>query len=126
METSRTSAAFLFLALLFLLPGMLKVVSTVLQLGNVKFEKERNSEQATMPDNTGELQHLLPLRSSSFTALNVLLSGPEGVPPAGHQRDRLHPRHPHPADQSGPGGGAEGPDQAAGLHAPLAPKTLSW
>lgn len=32
---------------------MLKVVSTVLQLGNVKFEKERNSEQATMPDNTG-------------------------------------------------------------------------
>ncbi|PWA16075.1 hypothetical protein CCH79_00016508, partial [Gambusia affinis] len=33
--------------------GMLKVVSTVLQLGNVKFEKERNSEQATMPDNTG-------------------------------------------------------------------------
>uniref|UniRef100_A0A7N6AMQ9 Myosin, heavy chain 11b, smooth muscle n=1 Tax=Anabas testudineus TaxID=64144 RepID=A0A7N6AMQ9_ANATE len=32
--------------------GMLKVVSTVLQLGNIKFEKERNSEQATMPDNT--------------------------------------------------------------------------
>lgn len=35
--------------------GMLKVVSTVLQLGNIKFEKERNSEQATMPDNTGDL-----------------------------------------------------------------------
>lgn len=35
---------------------MLKVVSTVLQLGNVKFEKERNSEQATMPDNTGKLK----------------------------------------------------------------------
>lgn len=34
--------------------GMLKVVSTVLQLGNIKFEKERNSEQATMPDNTGK------------------------------------------------------------------------
>lgn len=32
---------------------MLKVVSTVLQLGNISFEKERNSEQATMPDNTG-------------------------------------------------------------------------
>lgn len=45
-----------FLALLLLLPGMLKVVSTVLQLGNVKFEKERNSEQATMPDNTGNVQ----------------------------------------------------------------------
>lgn len=39
--------------LLFLAAGMLKVVSTVLQLGNIKFEKERNSEQATMPDNTG-------------------------------------------------------------------------
>lgn len=34
---------------------MLKVVSTVLQLGNIKFEKERNNEQATMPDNTGDL-----------------------------------------------------------------------
>ncbi|TKS91304.1 Myosin-11 Myosin heavy chain 11 [Collichthys lucidus] len=35
--------------------GMLKVVSTVLQLGNIKFDKERNSEQANMPDNTGNL-----------------------------------------------------------------------
>lgn len=41
------------LTFLFLAAGMLKVVSTVLQLGNVKIEKERNSEQATMPDNTG-------------------------------------------------------------------------
>lgn len=40
--------------------GMLKVVSTVLQLGNIKFEKERNSEQATMPDNTGNLLLFLP------------------------------------------------------------------
>lgn len=40
--------------LALLLAGMLKVVSTVLQLGNMKFEKERNSEQATMPDNTGK------------------------------------------------------------------------
>lgn len=41
--------------------GMLKVVSTVLQLGNITFEKERNSEQATMPDNTGK-----PLTSGGF------------------------------------------------------------
>uniref|UniRef100_A0A8B9RP77 Myosin-11-like n=1 Tax=Astyanax mexicanus TaxID=7994 RepID=A0A8B9RP77_ASTMX len=34
--------------------GILKVVSTVLQLGNIEFKKERNQEQATMPDNTGE------------------------------------------------------------------------
>lgn len=39
--------------ILFPAAGMLKVVSTVLQLGNIKFDKERNSEQANMPDNTG-------------------------------------------------------------------------
>uniref|UniRef100_A0A9J7YLG1 Myosin, heavy chain 11a, smooth muscle n=1 Tax=Cyprinus carpio carpio TaxID=630221 RepID=A0A9J7YLG1_CYPCA len=33
---------------------VLKVVSTVLQLGNIEFKKERNQEQATMPDNTGQ------------------------------------------------------------------------
>lgn len=43
----------MLLLFLFLSAGMLKVVSSVLQLGNIKFEKERNSEQATMPDNTG-------------------------------------------------------------------------
>lgn len=36
------------------------MVSTVLQLGNVKFEKERNSEQATMPDNTGKIEQNTP------------------------------------------------------------------
>lgn len=43
-----------FLTFVFLAAGMFKVVSTVLQLGNIKFEKERNNEQATMPDNTGK------------------------------------------------------------------------
>ncbi|CAL8301559.1 unnamed protein product [Merluccius merluccius] len=49
--------------------GMLKVVSTVLQLGNVKFEKERNSEQATMPDNTAaqKLCHLQGINVTDFT-----------------------------------------------------------
>lgn len=32
---------------------ILKVCSTVMQLGNIEFKKERNQEQATMPDNTG-------------------------------------------------------------------------
>jgi len=36
------------------------------------------------------------------------------VPPAGHQRDGLYARHPHPSDQSGQRGGAEGSDQRAG------------
>ncbi|XP_077387392.1 myosin-14-like isoform X1 [Festucalex cinctus] len=49
--------------------GMLKVVSTVLQLGNVKFEKERNTEQATMPDNTAaqKVCHLQGINVTDFT-----------------------------------------------------------
>ena len=31
---------------------MLKVVSSVLSFGNMEFKKERNTDQATMPDNT--------------------------------------------------------------------------
>uniref|UniRef100_A0A8C7IN36 Myosin, heavy chain 10, non-muscle n=1 Tax=Oncorhynchus kisutch TaxID=8019 RepID=A0A8C7IN36_ONCKI len=33
--------------------AMLKVVSSVLQFGNIVFKKERNSDQASMPENTG-------------------------------------------------------------------------
>lgn len=33
--------------------GMLKVVASVLQLGNMTFKKERHNDQASMPDNTG-------------------------------------------------------------------------
>lgn len=33
--------------------GLLKVVSSVLQLGNMSFKKERHSDQASMPDDTG-------------------------------------------------------------------------
>ena len=33
---------------------MLKVVSSVLQLGNMSFKKERHTDQASMPDNTGK------------------------------------------------------------------------
>uniref|UniRef100_A0A7M4FRH2 Myosin-9 n=1 Tax=Crocodylus porosus TaxID=8502 RepID=A0A7M4FRH2_CROPO len=32
--------------------GLLKVISGVLQLGNIAFKKERNTDQASMPDNT--------------------------------------------------------------------------
>lgn len=37
----------------FCLTGFLKVVSAVLQLGNMTFKKERHSDQASMPDDTG-------------------------------------------------------------------------
>ena len=33
--------------------GLLRVISGVLQLGNIVFKKERNTDQASMPDNTG-------------------------------------------------------------------------
>lgn len=36
------------------LTAMLKVVSSVLQFGNISFKKERNTDQASMPENTGE------------------------------------------------------------------------
>lgn len=38
--------------------GMLKVVASVLQLGNMSFKKERHTDQASMPDNTGKSSHL--------------------------------------------------------------------
>lgn len=36
---------------------MLKVVSSVLQFGNISFKKERNTDQASMPENTGRLMN---------------------------------------------------------------------
>uniref|UniRef100_A0A8C8MA71 Myosin heavy chain 10 n=1 Tax=Oncorhynchus tshawytscha TaxID=74940 RepID=A0A8C8MA71_ONCTS len=48
---------------------MLKVVSAVLQFGNVVFKKERNTDQASMPENTAaqKLCHLLGLNVMEFT-----------------------------------------------------------
>lgn len=37
--------------------AMLKVVSSVLQFGNISFKKERNTDQASMPENTGKLMN---------------------------------------------------------------------
>lgn len=37
----------------FVTAAMLKVVSAVLQFGNIVFKKERNTDQASMPENTG-------------------------------------------------------------------------
>uniref|UniRef100_A0A4W4GYI8 Myosin-9 n=1 Tax=Electrophorus electricus TaxID=8005 RepID=A0A4W4GYI8_ELEEL len=49
--------------------GMLKVVSAVLQLGNMSFKKERNSDQASMPDDTAaqKVSHLLGMNVTDFT-----------------------------------------------------------
>ncbi|XP_062284117.1 myosin-10 isoform X5 [Scomber scombrus] len=49
--------------------AMLKVVSSVLQFGNIIFKKERNSDQASMPDNTTaqKLCHLLGMNVMEFT-----------------------------------------------------------
>ncbi|NP_001084034.1 myosin, heavy chain 10, non-muscle S homeolog [Xenopus laevis] len=49
--------------------SMLKVVSSVLQFGNIVFKKERNTDQASMPENTAaqKLCHLLGLNIMEFT-----------------------------------------------------------
>ncbi|XP_046899858.1 myosin-11a isoform X2 [Hypomesus transpacificus] len=49
--------------------GILKVCSSVLQLGNIEFKKERNQEQATMPDNTAaqKVCHLQGINVVDFT-----------------------------------------------------------
>ncbi|CAJ1053644.1 myosin-9-like isoform X1 [Xyrichtys novacula] len=49
--------------------GLLKVVSAVLQLGNMTFKKERHSDQASMPDNTAaqKVCHLLSINVTDFT-----------------------------------------------------------
>ncbi|TNN58561.1 Myosin-10 [Liparis tanakae] len=48
---------------------MLKVVSAVLQFGNIIFKKERNTDQASMPENTvaQKLCHLLGMNVMEFT-----------------------------------------------------------
>ncbi|KAM8930417.1 myosin-9 [Pelodytes ibericus] len=49
--------------------GLLKVISGVLQLGNIMFKKERNTDQASMPDNTAaqKVCHLLGVNVNDFT-----------------------------------------------------------
>ncbi|XP_053325018.1 myosin-9 [Spea bombifrons] len=54
--------------------GLLKVVSGVLQLGNIAFKKERNTDQASMPDNTAaqKVCHLLGVNVNDFTRAILL------------------------------------------------------
>ncbi|XP_055742707.1 myosin-9-like isoform X2 [Salvelinus fontinalis] len=49
--------------------GLLKVVSSVLQLGNMSFKKERHSDQASMPDDTAaqKVCHLMGMSVTDFT-----------------------------------------------------------
>ncbi|XP_051789956.1 myosin-11 isoform X3 [Erpetoichthys calabaricus] len=49
--------------------AMLKIVSSVLQLGNIVFKKERNNDQASMPDDTAaqKVCHLLGINVTDFT-----------------------------------------------------------
>ncbi|KAI4833103.1 hypothetical protein KUCAC02_016021 [Chaenocephalus aceratus] len=49
--------------------GLLKIVSAVMQLGNMSFKKERHSDQASMPDDTAaqKVCHLLSINVTDFT-----------------------------------------------------------
>lgn len=48
---------------------MLKVISAVLQFGNISFHKEKNTDQASMPDDTAaqKLCHLLGISVLEFS-----------------------------------------------------------
>uniref|UniRef100_A0A672LXD2 Myosin-9 n=1 Tax=Sinocyclocheilus grahami TaxID=75366 RepID=A0A672LXD2_SINGR len=49
--------------------GLLRVISSVLQLGNMSFKKERHSDQASMPDDTAaqKVCHLMGMSVTDFT-----------------------------------------------------------
>ncbi|KAJ8251676.1 hypothetical protein GJAV_G00223910 [Gymnothorax javanicus] len=49
--------------------GLLRVVSAVLQLGNMSFKKERHSDQASLPDDTAaqKVCHLMGMNVTDFT-----------------------------------------------------------
>ncbi|XP_026095994.1 myosin-9-like isoform X2 [Carassius auratus] len=49
--------------------GLLRVMSSVLQLGNMSFKKERHSDQASMPDDTAaqKVCHLMGMNVTDFT-----------------------------------------------------------
>ncbi|XP_063055270.1 myosin-10 isoform X2 [Engraulis encrasicolus] len=51
------------------LTGMMKVISAVLQFGNISFQKEKSSDQASMPDDTAaqKLSHLLGISVVEFS-----------------------------------------------------------
>lgn len=58
--------------------AMLKVVSSVLQFGNISFKKERNTDQASMPENTGKwMMHwweILNLKNFGHLQLSIFSS----------------------------------------------------
>ncbi|KAM4631866.1 myosin-11 isoform 3-T3 [Discoglossus pictus] len=49
--------------------SMMRVVSSVLQLGNIVFKKERNTDQASLPDDTAaqKVCHLMGINVTDFT-----------------------------------------------------------
>lgn len=57
------------ISLSYLSSAMLKLISAVLQFGNISFMKEKNQDQASMPDNTAaqKLCHLLGINVLEFT-----------------------------------------------------------
>ncbi|KAF3852305.1 hypothetical protein F7725_005660 [Dissostichus mawsoni] len=64
--------------------GLLKIVSAVMQLGNMSFKKERHSDQASMPDDTAaqKVCHLLSINVTDFTRAILsprIKAGPPGI-----------------------------------------------
>ncbi|KAK7484698.1 hypothetical protein BaRGS_00024106 [Batillaria attramentaria] len=70
--------------------SLLRVISAVLQFGNMQFKQERNSDQATLPDNTGgdiEILISIPVHSVAQKACHLL-----GVPVTAMTQAFLKPK----------------------------------
>lgn len=95
--------------------AMLKVVSAVMQFGNIVFKKERNTDQASMPENTGTLSlslahihthTLFGIIQTQFWYIYVfhcslivcVCSCPKVVSPVRNECDGVHSRYPDPKD----------------------------
>ena len=55
--------------------AMLRVISAVLLFGNMKFQQDRKSDQATLPDNTGDLHLLIDFTPTVKAVTLIFISG---------------------------------------------------
>ena len=60
---------------LTLFSALLRVISAQLLMGNLQFKQERNSDQATLPDNTGRTRGRVAAQDHSYSCLQEMGRG---------------------------------------------------